>query len=92
PDVERAEGETKRAERAERAEASPEAPTPEADDRPLPGLSDLAAVASMFANPVGEPNSAAAGIESAEAEEDADAAEEADADAETAEETADSDR
>ncbi|MGP6177191.1 ABC transporter ATP-binding protein [Microbacterium sp. A196] len=38
------------------------------DDRPLPGLADLAAVASMFANPMTEPNSAAAAIEAEEAE------------------------
>jgi len=39
------------------------------DDRPLPGLSDLAAVASLFANPSTEPNSAAAVLEAEEAEE-----------------------
>ncbi|MCK3769555.1 ATP-binding cassette domain-containing protein [Microbacterium aerolatum] len=37
-----------------------------AEERPLPGISDLAAVASLFANPVTDPNIAAAGIESAE--------------------------
>lgn len=52
-------------------------PDPEPEDeaeRPLPGLSDLAAVASMFANPITDPNVAAAAIESAEAEEAAEAA------------------
>ncbi|WP_194420742.1 ABC transporter ATP-binding protein [Microbacterium abyssi] len=70
----RAEGETKRAERAERDEASSSDESASADERPLPGIADLAAVASMFANPVTDPSIAAAGIEAAEAEE----AEEAD--------------
>lgn len=70
-DVERAEGEPKRAERPEGVEASPETPAT-TDERPLPGLSDLAAVASVFANPNTEPNSAAAVVESADAQETAD--------------------
>ncbi|MGO2932848.1 ABC transporter ATP-binding protein [Microbacterium sp.] len=71
PDVERAEGETKRAEHAERVEADldPEAfaSDPASDGRPLPGLADLAAVASVFANPVTDPNTATGTVESAEA-------------------------
>lgn len=38
-------------------------------ERPLPGLADLAAVASIFATPASEPNTAAAAVEAAEAEE-----------------------
>ncbi|HWK78637.1 ABC transporter ATP-binding protein [Microbacterium sp.] len=78
-DVERADGETKRVERAERVETSPEASdaveesdtveeSAPVDDRPLPGLAGLAAVASMFATPVTDPNSAAAAVESVDAE------------------------
>jgi ABC-type multidrug transport system ATPase subunit len=50
------------------------------DDRPLPGLAGLAAVASMFATPVSDPNSAAAEVEAVEAQSSGAAApEEADA-------------
>ncbi len=46
------------------ASASSEAST---DERPLPGLAGLAAVASMFANPVTDPSGAAAEVEAVEA-------------------------
>lgn len=59
------------------APASEEAP---AEERPLPGISDLAAVASLFANPVTDPNIAAAGIESAEVEDSESEPAESDAD------------
>ncbi|MGO1507508.1 MAG: ABC transporter ATP-binding protein [Microbacteriaceae bacterium] len=78
PDVERAEGETKRAEQeAERVEADLDPSDSASDGRPLPGLADLAAVASVFANPVTDPNTATGTVESAEAQAAEDEAEEA---------------
>lgn len=77
-DAQRAEGDTERAERPEGDEAAPAA-SDAADERPIPGLSDLAAVASLFANPSTEPNSTAAAVESVDAQETEDEESEDDA-------------
>lgn len=64
-------------------------PHEDADERPLPGVADLAAVASVFANPLSDPNSAAAAVESSETQESApQEAEEEDAEEEDAEDDA----
>ncbi|CAH0153056.1 ATP-binding cassette domain-containing protein [Microbacterium sp. Bi121] len=73
PEVNADDSSTRDVERAERVETSPEASdaveeSAPVDDRPLPGLAGLAAVASMFATPVTDPNSAAAAVESVDAE------------------------
>jgi len=65
-------------------------PEPEEPERPLPGLADLAAVASIFATPVADPNGGAAAVESAEAQE-ADSQEADDSPVETADADADDD-
>lgn len=79
------------------SDVADETPAPDqasTDERPLPGLAGLAAVASMFANPVTDPSGAAAEVEAVEAEtaEDAGAAEESEAAEDEAEsESADAD-